>query len=92
MTIATVPIDTMVPISKFSKGSASAEFAKVRDGVPVTVLKNSEPAYFIINYHDYTMFKEMENSLHNMRARYEAENHIGEKFDTLDELFEDLNA
>lgn len=41
MSQITVPLDTMVPISKFSRGGASAEFAKVADGVPVTVLKNS---------------------------------------------------
>ena len=91
MSQITVPLDTMVPISKFSRGGASAEFAKVADGVPVTVLKNSEPAYFIISVHDYREFCEAERRLANLEARYEAEHGIGEKFESIEDLMADLN-
>ena len=30
----TVPVETMVPISRFGRGTASSEFAKVGDGTP----------------------------------------------------------
>ena len=49
MSTLTVPVDTMVPISRFSRGSASAEFAKVSGSKPVTVRRNNKPVYFIIN-------------------------------------------
>lgn len=62
-----VPLDTMVPISKFSRGSASSEFAKVADGVPVTVLKNSEPAYFIISVNDYRKFVRQRRSWQTLK-------------------------
>lgn len=91
MSVITVPLDTMVPISRFSRGGASSEFAKVADGVPVTVLKNSEPAYFIINAHDYRAFREAERRAANLEARYEAEHDIGEKFDSIEALMADLN-
>ena len=41
----TVPLDTIVPISKFGHAGASSEFAKVEDDTPVTVLRNGEPTY-----------------------------------------------
>lgn len=91
MSQITVPLDTMVPISRFSRGSASSEFAKVADGVPVTVLKNSEPAYFIISVHDYRKLREAEKRLENLEARYEAEHGIGEKFESVEDLMADLN-
>ena len=91
MSHITVPLDTIVPISRFSRGGASGEFAKVADGVPVTVLKNSEPAYFIINAHDYRAFREAEKRAENLEARYEAEHGIGERFDTVEDLMADLN-
>ncbi len=86
-----VPLDTMVPISEFSRGSASSEFAKVADGVPVTVLKNSEPAYFIISVNDYRKFCEAEKELANLEARLEAEHGIGERFENVEDLLADLN-
>ena len=86
-----VPINTLVPISTFSRGSASKQFAKVKDGVPVTVLKNNEPKYFIINYHDYATYKNNEIELANLRARMEAESGEGEVFASVDELMADLN-
>lgn len=91
MSTITVPLDTMVPISRFSRGGASSEFAKVANGIPVTVLKNSEPAYFIINAHDYRAFREAEKRAANLEARYEAEHGIGKEFDSVDALMEDLN-
>lgn len=91
MSPITVPLDTMVPISRFSRGGASSEFAKVSDGVPVTVLKNSEPTYFIISVHDYREFCEAERRLANLEARYEAEHGVGERFESVDDLMTDLN-
>lgn len=91
MSNISVPIDTLVPISKFSKGSASKEFAKVHNGIPVTVLKNSEPSYFIISLDDYMQFKQNEIDLINLRAKYEAESGIGDTFDSIGELMADLN-
>lgn len=88
----TVPLDTMVPISRFGRGGASREFAKVSNGVPVTVLKNSEPAYFIINEHDYRMFREAEERIADMEARSQALRGEGAVFDSIDTLMEDLHA
>lgn len=71
----TVPVETMVPISRFGRGTASSEFAKVGDGTPVTVMKNNHPAYFILNEHDYRHFRELENELvelKNEEARRQA--------------------
>ncbi|MDY4678399.1 prevent-host-death family protein [Bifidobacterium tsurumiense] len=73
----TIPVETMVPISKFSRGTASAEFAKVADNTPVTVMKNNQPAYFILNEHDYRHFREIEAELEEMKnaeARRQARN------------------
>ena len=91
MTI-TIPLDTMVPISRFGRGGASREFAKVADGVPVTVLKNSEPAYFIINERDYRRMREAEARLADYEAREQALSSIGETFDSIDALMADLHA
>ncbi len=91
MSSVSVPISTLVPISSFSRGGASKEFAKVKDGVPVTVLKNNEPKYFIINFHDYMTYKNNEIELANLRARFEAENGEGKSFASIDELMVDLN-
>lgn len=91
MSIVTVPINTIVPISSFSRGSASKQFSKVENGVPVTVLKNNEPKYFIISSHDFKMYKKNEIELENLRARYEAENGGGAVFSSIDDLMADLN-
>lgn len=92
MSAISVPLDTIVPISNFSKGSSAKEFAKVANGVPVTVLKNSEPTYFIINAHDYREFRNMERRLENYEARLEALEGKGKTFNSVDELMDDLNA
>lgn len=92
MSTVTVPLDTMVPISRFGRGGASSEFAKVADGVPVTVLKNSEPAYFIVNAHDYRAFREAEARLADLEARQQALAGEGEVFATVEALMEDLHA
>ena len=91
MNPVSVPVDTLVPISSFSRGGASAQFSKVRDGVPVTVLKNNEPKYFIINRHDYTEYKKNEIELAGLRARMEAESGAGEAFSSIVELMADLD-
>lgn len=92
MCAVTVPIDTMVPISRFGRGGASKEFAKVADGVPVTVLRNSEPAYFIVNAHDYREMRESQEKLANIEAREQALSGEGERFGSIDELMTDLHA
>lgn len=46
MTTLTVPLDKLVPISRFGRGTASAEFAKVEDNKPATVLQ--QPVYFMM--------------------------------------------
>lgn len=86
-----VPVNTLVPISSFSRGGASKQFAKVKDGVPVTVLKNNEPKYFIINFHDYMTYKNNEVELANLRARAEAENGEGKSFASIEDLMVDLD-
>ena len=91
MSSVAVPINTLVPISSFSRGSASKQFAKVKNGIPVTVLKNNEPKYFIINCHDYTAYKNNEIELANLKARLEAERGEGKSFSSIDELMSDLN-
>ncbi|KAB7788600.1 prevent-host-death family protein [Bifidobacterium cebidarum] len=62
-----VPVDTLVPISKFGRGGASAEFAKVDNGRPVTVLRNNEPVYFIINQHDFQHYRDLEDEVRELR-------------------------
>lgn len=86
-----VPINTLVSISSFSRGEASKQFAKVKDGVPVTVLKNNEPKYFIINFHDYMAYKNNEVELANLRAKTEAENGEGKSFASIEDLMVDLD-
>lgn len=90
MSTLTVPVDTMVPISRFSRGSASAEFAKVSDSKPVTVLRNNKPVYFIINEHDFRYYRELEEEvrqLRNSEARREVnEQEFTHSFETVDEL------
>ena len=74
----TIPVETMVPISRFGRGTASAEFSKVADDSPVTVMKNNRPTYFILNEHDYRHFRELEcevEELRNEEARRQAFNH-----------------
>jgi len=83
----TVPLDTIVPISKFGHAGASSEFAKVEDDTPVTVLRNGEPTYFIINAHDYRIYRQ-----ENRQARHEALNGIGKRFGSVDDLMADLDA
>ncbi len=92
MSAISVPLDTMVPISRFGRGGASREFAKVADGVPVTVLKNSEPAYFIINEHDYRRLREAEERVADLEARSQALLGEGAVFDSIEALMEDLHA
>lgn len=92
MSTLTVPLDTLVPISRFGRGTASQEFAKVADGVPVTVLRNSEPAYFIVTPHDYREMRESEARLASLEAREQALRREGESFGSIDALMADLHA
>ncbi len=92
MHTVTIPMDTMVPISRFGRGGASKEFAKVADGVPVTVLRNSEPAYVIINAHDYRHLRECEARVASAEARAQALAGEGETFESIEALMEDLRA
>ena len=91
----TIPVETMVPISRFGRGTASAEFAKVADDSPVTVMRNNKPAYFILNEHDYRHFRELEAELEEMRneeARRQARNHeYTHVSDTVDDMMDYLN-
>ena len=90
MTSFSVPVDAMVPISRFSRGGAGAAFAQVSDGHPVTVLRNNQPAYFIFNGHDVQHFMDLEEEnrrLRNAEARRQALGHDGVmEFGGLDEL------
>lgn len=92
----TVPVETMVPISRFGRGTASAEFAKVTDGSPVTVMRNNRPTYFILNEHDYRHLREAEAELEEMRneeARRQARNHeYSHVFDSVDEFMGYVDA
>lgn len=82
----TVPLDTIVPISRFGRAGASGEFAKVEDDTPVTVLRNGEPTYFIINAHDYRIYRQALIDAENRQARHEALNGIGKRFGSVDDL------
>ena len=92
----TIPVETMVPISRFGRGTASAEFAKVADGSPVTVMRNNRPAYFILTEHDYRHLLEVEAELEEMRneeARRQARNHeYSHVFDTVDDMMDYINT
>lgn len=91
MSVASVPLDTMVPISRFGRGGASREFAKVADGIPVTVLRNNVPEFFIINAHDYREYLHAKNELENAEARRQAESGEVESFSSVADLMADLN-
>ena len=80
----TVPLDTIVPISKFGHAGASSEFAKVEDDTPVTVLR--------INAHDYRIYRQAVIAAENRQARHEALNGIGKRFGSVDDLMADLDA
>lgn len=67
MSTLMVPVDTLVPIGKFGRGGANAEFAKVEDGHPVTVLRNNEPGCFIINRHDFQHYRDLEDEVRELR-------------------------
>lgn len=92
MSTASVPLDTMVPISTFSRGGASSAFAKVADGVPVTVMRNNQPAYIVISTGDYQRFCENEERLANLEARRQALQGEGEVFESVEALMADLHA
>lgn len=92
MSSAAVPLDTMVPISTFSRGGASSAFGKVADGVPVTVMKNNKPAYIVISAGDYQRFCENTERLASIEAREQALRGEGERFDSIDDLMADLHA
>ena len=68
MATLNIPVDALVPISRFSRGTAGAEFAKVKDGHPVTVLRNNEPVYFIINQHDFQYYRDLEDEIRALRS------------------------
>lgn len=91
-----VPVDSMVPISSFGRGTASAEFAKVSDGHPVTVLRNNRPTYFILNAHDMQYFKDLENELTELRdAEARRQVRAGEydhEFDSVDDFMGYVNG
>lgn len=91
-----VPIDTLVPISRFGRGSASAEFAKVADGRPVTVLRNNTPVFFIINERDFRHYRELEDEvreLRNAEARRQVRDHeYAHTFANVDELGDYFDA
>lgn len=92
MSAATVPLDTMVPISTFSRGGASSAFGKVADGAPVTVMKNNQPAYIVISTGDYRRFCESEERLASLEAREQALRGEGETFESVEALMADLHA
>ena len=96
MSTLTVPVDTMVSISHFGRGSASAEFAKVADNKPVTVLRNNQPVYFILNEHDFRHYRELEdevNELRNAQARHEVEDReYTHSFDSVSDLGKYVDA
>lgn len=92
ITQVSVPIDTLVPISRFGHAGASREFAKAQNGTPVTVLRNNKPAYVIVNADDYRELRSAQIALENMQARHEALAGIGRTFDNVDDLMKDLDA
>ncbi|MCH4210128.1 prevent-host-death family protein [Bifidobacterium sp.] len=76
MSNVAVPVDTMVPVSRFGRGTATEEFAKVADDRPA-VLKNSQPAYSILNAHGCVRLREAEEEyrrLTNEEARHDVSN------------------
>lgn len=91
MTNPALSLESMVPISSFSRGGASSAFSKVKNAKPVVVLKNSEPAYMILTAGDFQELIEANTAYESMRARYEAETGEGKVFDNVDDLMEDLN-
>lgn len=90
MSTLTVPVDNLVPISRFARGGANAAFAQVDDNKPVTVLRNNKPEYFIINQHDFQYYRDLEDEvreLRNAEARRQAANkEYTHSFTNTDEL------
>lgn len=90
MTSVMVPMDSMVPVSQFSRGGANAAFAKATDGHPVTVLRNNEPVYVIITPDDYRHYSELERepeTLRDAKARQQAlDGDYAKTFNSVDEM------
>ncbi|WEV59750.1 type II toxin-antitoxin system prevent-host-death family antitoxin [Bifidobacterium sp. ESL0728] len=87
-----VPLDTMVPISTFSRGGASKAFARVKDGKPVTVLRNNEPTYVIVDRHDYEKLRQAQIEQENAEARRQVEAGEGHTFSSVQEMRNFLDA
>ena len=91
-----VPIDTMASISVFSRGGAAAQFNRVENSRPVTVLRNNKPEYVIMTVDDYKRIGELEEEvreLRNAEARRQARNHeYTHQFNTIDSFKEYLDA
>lgn len=56
-------LDNLVPVSEFSHGGASRQFARVGDGNPVIVMKNNRPSAVIISPDDYKRFLNAQEDL-----------------------------
>lgn len=53
-------LDSIVPISDFNRGKASAAFNRVSDGKPVVVMKHNVPTYVVLTTDDYRRALEIE--------------------------------
>lgn len=96
MTQMMVPVNTMAPISVFGRGGAAAQFSRVKDGSPVTVLKHNQPEYVIMSVHDYEeigLLRDELRELRNAEARRQALAHETERsFDSVDDFMEYVDA
>lgn len=56
-------LDSIVPISDFNRGKASAAFKRVSSGAPIVVMKHNTPSYVIMEIDDYLEAAEAEEDL-----------------------------
>lgn len=56
-------LDSIVPISDFNRGKASAAFKRVSSGAPIVVMKHNAPSYVIMKIEDYLEAAEAEEDL-----------------------------
>lgn len=95
MTIATVPVDSMITPSDIGRKGIGYALDMATEHHPVTIIRNSRPTHVILNMEDYERYVSIadeRNRAVNELARYEAEHGIGRSFTNLDDLFDDLHS
>lgn len=89
----TIVSDSVMSTDGVGYENAHAAFDQVRDGHPVTVIRDGKPAYLVVSIKDARRFSDFERERLNRQARRQAETHVGTvTFNTVDELMEYLQG